>query len=83
VTDEVDVGRLAVVHSMEVIVTVDRVQGGVVGELLLRDGWVVLKTENGLDVVFALDSGQFTPMMIQSVIATVRKKLCSCLTILF
>ena len=39
--DEVDVVRLVVVHRMEVIVAVDRVQGAVVGELLLGDGRVV------------------------------------------
>ena len=61
VADEVDVVRLAVVHGMEVIVAVDRVQGGVVGELLLGDGRVVLKAKDGSDVVLTLDGGQFTP----------------------
>lgn len=64
VTDEVDVVRLAAVHSMEVIVTVDRVEGGVVGELLLGDGWVVLKAKDGSDVVLTLDGGQFTPIVM-------------------
>ena len=58
---EVNVVRLVVVHGMEVIVAVDRVQGAVVGELLLGDGRVVLKAKDGSDVVLALDSGQFTP----------------------
>jgi len=62
VADEVDVGCLTVVNSMEVIVTVDRVQSSVIGELFLRDGWVVLKAKDGIDVVFTLDRGQFTPM---------------------
>lgn len=59
--DEVDVIRLAVVHRMEVIVAVDRVQSAVVGELLLGDGRVILKAKDGSDVVLALDGGQFTP----------------------
>ena len=58
---EVNVVRLVVVNGMEVIVAVDRVQGAVVGELLLGDGRVVLKAKNGSDVVLTLDSGQFTP----------------------
>lgn len=58
---EVDVVRLASVHGMEVIVAVDRVEGGVVGKLLLGDSLVVLKAKDGSDVVFTLDSGQFTP----------------------
>lgn len=58
---EVDVVRLAAVHSVEVIVAVDRVEGSVVRELLLGDGLVVLKAKDGSDVVLALDCGQFTP----------------------
>ena len=68
-TDEVDVVRLMVVHRMEVIVTVDRVQGTVVGELLLGDGGVVLKAKYSCNVVLALDGGQFTPVVIRSVVA--------------
>jgi len=63
VADEVDVVRLAVVHGMEVIVAVDRVQSGVVGELLFRDGRVVLKAKDGSDVVLSFDGGQFTPIV--------------------
>ena len=63
VADEVDVVRLVIVHRMEVIVAVDRVQGAVVGELLLGDGRVVLKAKDGGDVFLALDGGQFTPMV--------------------
>lgn len=61
VSYEVDVVRLVVVHGMEVIIAVDRVQGAVVGELLLGDGRVILKAKDGSDVVLALDGGQFTP----------------------
>jgi len=64
VTDEVDVVRLVVMHRMEVIVTVDRVQGAVVGELLLGDGRVVLKAKDGSDVILTLDGGQFTPIVM-------------------
>ena len=53
--DEVDVVCLAVVHGMEVIVAVDRVQSAVVGELLLGDGRVVLKAKDGSDIVLTLD----------------------------
>ena len=62
VADEVDVVRLAVVHGMEVIVAVDRVQSGVVGELLFCDGWVVLKAKDGSDVVLSFEGGQFAPV---------------------
>lgn len=58
---EVNVVRLAGVHGMEIIVAVDRVEGSVVGELLLRNGWVILKAKDGSDVVLTLDGGQFTP----------------------
>ena len=64
VTDEVDVVRLVVMHRMEVIVTVDRVQGAVVGELLLGDGRVVLQAKDGSDVILTLDGGQFTPIVM-------------------
>ena len=67
--DEVDVVRLVVVHRMEVIVAVDRVQGGVVGELLFGDGRVVLEAEDSGDVVLTFDSGQFTPVVVQSDVA--------------
>lgn len=60
---EVDVVRLAGVHGVEVIVAVDRVEGGVVGKLLLGDGWVILEAQDGSDVVLTLDGGQFTPMV--------------------
>lgn len=63
VSDEVDVVCLAVVHSVEVIVAVDWVQGAVVGELLLGDGRVVLEAKDGSDVVLTLDRRQFTPVV--------------------
>jgi len=62
-TNEVDVGCLAVVHGMEVVVAVDRVQSCVVGELLFCDSWVVLEAKDSINVVFSLDSGQFTPVI--------------------
>lgn len=64
VTNEVDVVRLVVVHRMEVIVTVDRVQGAVVGELLLGNGRVVLKAKDSSDVILTLDGGQFAPVVM-------------------
>jgi hypothetical protein len=82
VTDEVDVWCLAVVHSMEVVVTVDWVQGSVVGKLFLGDGRVILQAKDGVDIVFAFDSGQFTPMSESVSHYQGQKDLCSRLTIL-
>lgn len=59
--NKVDVWRLAVMHRVEVIVAVDRVQGAVVGKLLLRDGWVILQTKYSIDVVLSFDGGQLSP----------------------
>lgn len=42
VTNEMDVGCLAVVYRVEIIVAVDWVEVGVVCELLLRDSRMVL-----------------------------------------
>lgn len=42
VTNEMDVGCLAVVHRVEIIVAVDWVEVGVVCELLFRDSRMVL-----------------------------------------
>lgn len=48
-------------HRVEVIVTIDRVKITVVGKLLLRDGRLVLETENCVDVVLLLNIGQGSP----------------------
>lgn len=64
VANKVDMRCLTVVYSVKVIVAVDRVQCAVVGELLLRDCWVILQAKDSIDVVFPLVCCQFAPMCI-------------------
>jgi hypothetical protein len=60
-TNKVDLVGLTAVDCLEVIITVDRVEPVVIGELLLGDCLPGLQAEDSIDVLFLLDIGKFPP----------------------
>lgn len=60
-TNKVDLVGLTAVDCLEVIITVDRVEPVVIGELLLGDCLLGLQAEDSIDVLFLLDIGKFPP----------------------
>ena len=59
--NKVNLVGLTAVDCLEVIVTVDRVEPVVIGELLLGDRLLGLQAEDSIDVFFLLDVGKFPP----------------------
>lgn len=60
-SNEVDLVCLAAVYSLEVIVTVERVELVIVGELLLGDRVLALQAEDSVDVFLSLRVAQCSP----------------------
>lgn len=60
-TDKVDLVGLTAVDCLEIVVTVDRVESVVIGELLFGDCLFGLQAEDSIDVFFLLDVGKFPP----------------------
>lgn len=52
--DKVNVWRLRVVHGMEVVEAILRIEFIVVRELLLRDGLVALQAQHSIDISLLL-----------------------------
>ena len=60
-TNKVDLVGLTAVHCLEIVVTVDRVEPVVIGELSLGDCFLGLQAKDSIDVFFLLDVGKFPP----------------------
>jgi hypothetical protein len=60
----VDLVCLTAVDCLIVIVTVDRVESVVIGELLLGDCFLSLQAKDSIDVFFLLDIGKFAPKRV-------------------
>lgn len=60
-TNKVDLVSLTAVDRLIVIVTVDRVESVIIGELLLGDCFLGLQAKHSIDVFFLLDIGKFAP----------------------
>lgn len=60
-TDKVDLVGLTAVDRLEIVVTVDRVESVVIGELLFSDCLFSLQAKDSIDVFFLLDVGEFPP----------------------
>lgn len=60
-SNEVDLVRLATVYSLKVVVTVERAELVIVGELLLSDGVLALQAEYSIDVLLSLRVAQCSP----------------------
>lgn len=60
-TNKMDLAGLTAVNRLEVIVTVDRVEIVVIGELLFRDCLLGLQAKDSIDVLFLLGICKFPP----------------------
>lgn len=67
-----DLVGLAAVDCLEIVVTVDRVESCVIGELLFRDCFLGLQAQDGIDVFLLLDVWQGSPSTVNVSISAVR-----------